>query len=120
MIVSQISSPEEHFQWSGEEIGGGGDPFPICKNQLSHNGRGRLAPSAQGPGSITVYRGGNKGVFVLLSRTQAGTGRAVKEEQEEISRNHVHTFISPSVQCTLALEKQLKRTVKEGLIYYEL
>ena len=55
MIVSQISSPEEHFQWSGEEIGGGGDPFPICKNQLSHNGRERLAPSAQGPGSITVY-----------------------------------------------------------------
>ena len=42
------------------------------------------------------YRGGNNnGVFVLLSRTQAGTGRAVKEEQEEITRNHVHTFIPP-------------------------
>ena len=36
-------------------------------------------------------------MFVLLSRTQAGPGRTVKQEQEEISRNHVQTFISPSV-----------------------
>ena len=43
------------------------------------------------------YRGENKGLFVLLSRTQAGPGRTVKQEQEEISRNHVQTFISPSV-----------------------
>ena len=35
--------------------------------------------------------------FVTLSRTQAGPGRTVKQEQEEISRNHVQTFISPSV-----------------------
>ena len=28
-----------------------------------------------------MYRGGNKGLFVLLSRTQAGTGRTVKQEQ---------------------------------------
>ena len=46
----------------------------------------------------TNYRGGNKGLFVLLSRTQAGPGRAVKQEQEEFSRNHVQTFISPSVE----------------------
>ena len=36
-------------------------------------------------------------MYVLLSRTQAGPGRTFKEEQEEISRNHVQTFISPSV-----------------------
>ena len=36
-------------------------------------------------------------MFVLLSRTQAGPGRTVKQEQEEISRNHIQTFISPSV-----------------------
>ena len=29
------------------------------------------------------YRGENKGLFVLLSRTQAGPGSAVKQEQEE-------------------------------------
>ena len=33
----------------------------------------------------------------MLSRTQAGPGRTVKQEQEEISRNHVQTFIFPSV-----------------------
>ena len=43
------------------------------------------------------YRGGNKGLFVLLSNSQAGPGRTFEQEQEEISRNHVQTFISPSV-----------------------
>ena len=39
----------------------------------------------------------NKGLCVLLSYSQAGPDRTVKQEQEEISRNHVQTFISPSV-----------------------
>ena len=30
---------------------------------------------------------------ILLSRTQAGPGRTVKQEHEEISRNHVQAFI---------------------------
>ena len=47
--------------------------------------------------SSYYYRGGNKGLFVLLSRTQAGPGRTVKQEQEEMSRNHVQTFIFPTV-----------------------
>ncbi len=42
-------------------------------------------------------QGGNKGLYVLLSRTQAGPGRTVKQEQEDISRNHVQTFIFPSI-----------------------
>ena len=48
-----------------------------------------------------VYRGANKGVHVMLSRTQAGPGRTVKQEQEEISRNHVQTFICLSIWLTL-------------------
>ena len=40
----------------------------------------------------TLYRGVNKGLHVLLSRTQGGPGRTVKQEQEEISRNHVQAF----------------------------
>ena len=44
-----------------------------------------------------VYRGVNKGLYVLLSRNQAGLGRAVKQEQEEISHSHVQTFIYLSV-----------------------
>ena len=39
-----------------------------------------------------LYWVGLKGLNVLLSRTQAGSGRAVKQEQEENSRNRVRTF----------------------------
>ena len=45
-----------------------------------------------------LYREANKGLYVLVSRTQARPGRTVKQEQEEISRNHAQTFIYPSVQ----------------------
>ena len=45
----------------------------------------------------TDYRGENKDLFVLLSNSQAGQGRTVKQEHEEISRNHEQTFIFPSV-----------------------
>ena len=55
------------------------------------------------------YGGENKGLFVLLSRTQAGPGRTVKQEQEEISRNHVQTLIFPSVQCENATEIERKK-----------
>ena len=34
---------------------------------------------------------------ILLSNSQAGPGRTVKQEQEEISRNHVQAFIPGSV-----------------------
>ena len=43
-----------------------------------------------------LYRG-NKGLFVLLNKTKEGPGRTVKQEQEEISRNHVQVFIPGSV-----------------------
>ena len=33
-----------------------------------------------------------KSVQILLSKTQAGPGRAVKQEQEEIAPNHVQAF----------------------------
>ena len=39
-------------------------------------------------------------MYFLLSRTQAGPGRTVKQEQEEISRNHEQTFIYLSVLCS--------------------
>ena len=40
-----------------------------------------------------MYRARNKGMQILLSNSQAGLGRTVKQEQEEISRNHVQAFI---------------------------
>ena len=39
-----------------------------------------------------VYRDRLKGVQILLSNSQAVPGRKVKQEQEEISRNHVQAF----------------------------
>ena len=36
---------------------------------------------------------------ILLSNSQAGPGRTVKQEQDEISRNHIQAFIPGSVLC---------------------
>ena len=44
-----------------------------------------------------LYREPAKGLQILLSRTQAGPGRAVKQEQEEISPNHVQAMYSHRV-----------------------
>ena len=52
------------------------------------------------------YRGVNKGLYALLSRTQAGPGRTVKQEQKKISRNHVQTFIYLSVR-TFAIQEDM-------------
>ena len=48
---------------------------------------------------LATYRGEKKSLQILLSSTQAGPGRKVKQEQEEIYRNHVQAFIPGSV-CT--------------------
>ena len=41
---------------------------------------------------VPLYRGEIKGMYILLSRTQARPGRAGKQEQEENSRNYVKAF----------------------------
>ena len=41
-----------------------------------------------------LYRAEKKSLQILLSSTQAGPGRKVKQEKEEISRNHVPRLIS--------------------------
>ena len=49
-------------------------------------------------GSLAIiYRAWNKGMQILVSNSQAGPGRTAKQEQEEISRNHVQAFIPGSV-----------------------
>ena len=50
-------------------------------------------------GRAHMYRDGNKGMQILLSYSQAWPGRKVKQEQEEISRNHVQAFIPGSVHA---------------------
>ena len=49
-----------------------------------------------------VYRAEKKSMQILLSSTQAGPGRKVKQEQEEISRNHVPRLFLGSVLHTLS------------------
>ena len=39
-----------------------------------------------------TYRARNKGIQILLSNSQAGPDRTVKQEQEEISSNHAQAF----------------------------
>ena len=39
-----------------------------------------------------MHRDRLKGVQILLINSQAGPGRKVKQEQEEMSRNHVQAF----------------------------
>ena len=39
-----------------------------------------------------TYRGKLKGLYVLLSKNQAGPDRVVKQEQEENSSNHIQAF----------------------------
>ena len=41
---------------------------------------------------MSTYRGEQKGMQILLSRTQARPCRVVKQDQEKNSRNHVHAF----------------------------
>ena len=63
---------------------------------------------------IRLCRWGNKGLFVLLSRTQDGPGKTVKQEQEQISRNHVKTFSGCTVNGYRALEKGMYSTWFSG------
>ena len=44
-----------------------------------------------------MYKDELKGLHVLLRRTQAGPGRAIKQEQEQNSRNHLQAFLLISV-----------------------
>ena len=46
---------------------------------------------------MIYYREPAKGLQILLSWTQAGPGRAIKQEQEEISPNHVQAIYGASV-----------------------
>ena len=46
---------------------------------------------------LCLYRAEKKSLQILLSRTQAGPGRKVKQEQEETSRNHVPRLFLGSV-----------------------
>ena len=51
--------------------------------------------------NASMYRGEKKSVQILLSYSQAGPGRKAKQDQEEISRNHVPRLFLGSVHVTV-------------------
>ena len=53
-----------------------------------------------------MYRAEKKSLQILLSSTQAGPGRKVKQEQEENSRNHVPRRFLGSVNKWLKWDKR--------------
>ena len=58
--------------------------FNFCRNKYETCVYGKF--------DILLNRARNKDMQILLSNRQAGPGRKVKQEQEEISRNHVQAF----------------------------
>ena len=46
---------------------------------------------------VSTYRAEKKSLQIVLSSAQAGPGRKVKQEQEEMSRNHVPILFIGSV-----------------------
>ena len=56
--------------------------------------------------TMEMYRDEIYSLQIQLSRTQAGPGRAVKEQQEQISRNHVQTIFGTSVHISIVIKKR--------------
>ena len=68
---------------------------------------------------VYQYRGEQKGMQVLLSRTQARSGRAVKHEQEQNSHNHVQAFLLVSVYIrVIAKVMQMQVGANQKLTIY--
>ena len=62
------------------------------------------------------YRAEKKSLQNLLSSTQAGPGRKVKQEQEEISRNHVPRLFLSSVEV-LRMTNKLNASKAQNVPY---
>ena len=56
-----------------------------------------LSVTAPSTPAVPEYRDETESLQILFSRTQAGPGRTVKQEQEEISPNHVQRIYLISV-----------------------
>ena len=61
---------------------------------------------------IFFYRAEKKSWQILLSRTQTEPGRKVKQEQEEISRNHVPRLFLGSVHFCRNVSKNPEHNIE--------
>ena len=91
-----------HLRVEGRREGSKYDPnlqtstFEIGYYKNTSNSPLRQFSQAPNHGN-SIYRDRLKGVQILWSNSQAGPGRKVKQEQEDISRNHVQAFFPGSV-----------------------
>ena len=66
---------------------------------------------------LLYYRAEKKSWQILLSRTQAGPGRKVKQEQEEISRNLVPRLLLSSVNRKIAKQETIPKSRVSCTLY---
>ena len=71
------------------DLGGGGKRESLISARSAGSIRSSLLLSHAAKFRLATYRDAIYSLQILLSRTQAGPGRTVKQEQEEISPNHV-------------------------------
>ena len=64
-----------------------------------------------------MYRAEKKSLQILLSSTQAGPGKKVKQEQEDISRNHVPRLFLGSVYLNCVKIHYLKCVMHTSVWY---
>ena len=67
---------------------------PPAAHEPARRSHNATRPLLQKEGYVQKYRAEKKSLQILLSRTQTGPGRKVKQEREEISRNHVPRLFS--------------------------
>ena len=92
-------------------------PFKLEFRQFLKQNRGDKSSQSHGQSGPTQvhYRVPEKGLQILLSRTQAGTGRKAKQEKEETSRNRLQAFSRASVYPARLELNSEKKTSKLSL-----
>ena len=68
------------------------DRAKLLQDKISSRGKELSKLKKEVFSLVQVYRDRLKGVQILLTNSQAGPGRTVKQEQEDISCNHVPSF----------------------------
>ena len=77
------------------------------------------------PHFMAIYRDGLICVQILFSRTQAGPGRTVKQEQDEISPNHIQKLNFISVEGYIdfnwnSSQTKLDTSTEKDLVLYNI
>ena len=95
--------PRINFTFYHRIVGG---CFGPCCNLCGHLSLSAVCQAGY-PCHYLQYRAEKKPLQILLSRTQAGPGRIVKQQQEEMSRNHVPRLFLSSVSLSSSIADKM-------------